>query len=207
VEADRGETMKRVRVSVAALVFAVALVAVNCVLIRNSFVRDALLLQETRGVSLMANVLAIGAYLYRARYGRSQPHMAGFIMSGIAVAVLYQVSLRVAYDVMYDYQSGLALRVALTMTEFIRRNVPSDVLASGGGSVYRWLFYGTTIPAISLVIGLPQLFIALAVGRMVGTILRRADGRRAARRSRPGRSRTVNSRRSGRVGPSCDGSP
>jgi hypothetical protein len=117
----------------------------------------------------MLNVLAIAAYrLWNAR-GTYRPLLGGIVVTGIATALLCQAGCILAPETMYQWQARMALPVALKIHEFLPRFSSTET----GRLYFKILFYAASIPPIAVVIGLPQLLVALVGGLINWSLPRR----------------------------------
>jgi len=164
------KAMRLARFSISALVFAVALIAVDIVLAQNLFVHSRPAMVSVRFGLLMLNILAIAVYQLWARRGTRRPFLIGLVAAGTAIALLCQASCwSFAPDTMDEWQARWALPVAARIIKYL----PRFSSVENGYRYFRILFYATTIPAIAIVVGLPQLIIAVVGGLIsVGASLR-----------------------------------
>jgi hypothetical protein len=155
--------VKKARISLTTLSFAVALVAIDMALVRYLFARNRPLMVFVRFGFLMANVLPITAYLLWTRRSGKHPFLTGFIAAGLVATLLCQACCLLAFPRMDEYQAEIALPAALAINRALRR----VSLLSNGYLYDKSLFYAVTIPAIATVVGAPQLLVAL-VGGLIG---------------------------------------
>jgi hypothetical protein len=161
--------MGRFRFSIATLAFTVALIAVDIALIQDLFIHSRPMMVSVRYGLLMLNVLAIAAYRLWNAVGTHRPFLGGFVVSGLATALLCQAACLLAPETMYQWQARLALLVALKIHGFL----PHFSSTETGRLSFKILFYAATIPPIAVVMGLPQLLVALVGGLINWSLPRR----------------------------------
>jgi hypothetical protein len=155
--------MRLPRFSISALVFAVGLIAVDFTMVHYLFIHSRPAMVSVRYGLLMVNVLAIAVYLLWRGRGTRRPFLSGFVAVGLAAAILCQVCCWVlAPETMYEFQARLASPVASAINGILPRHPSTE----NGYFYYRILFYATTIPPIAVVVGLPQLIVAV-VGEVI----------------------------------------
>jgi hypothetical protein len=167
--------MKAIRISLATLVFAIALIALDLALVRYLFGFGRPLMVSVRNGLLMANALPIAAYQLWVRRGQTHSFLTGFVAAGLAAALLCQACCwMLAPKAMDDYQARLVAPVAFA----IHGVLPQFESLGNGRFYYRILFYFATIPAIAAVVGLPQLLAALSGGLYWWKVQRRIESER-----------------------------
>jgi hypothetical protein len=156
--------MRLPRFSISALVFAVALIAVDFTLVHYLFIHSHRAMVSVRYGLLMVNVLAIAVFLLWRGRGTRQPFLSGLVAVGMVTALICQACCWIlAPEGMYQWQARLAFPVASNINDILPRR-PST---NNGYDYHRILFYAATIPPIAIVVGLPQLIVAL-VGGVIG---------------------------------------
>jgi hypothetical protein len=174
--------MRPARFSILTLVFAVALIAIDIALVQELFIRSRLIMVSVRHGLLMVNVLAIAAYRIWAGRVTYRPFLSGFVAVGLATALVCQACCCIlAPDAMYEYQARLAFPVALAINGFL----PRFSSAQNGHLYFKIFFYAATIPAIAVVVGLPQLLVALVGGLISWSLHRWISPYVAKQRPRP----------------------
>jgi hypothetical protein len=153
--------MRLPRFTISALVFAVALIAVDFTMVHYLFIHSRPAMVSVRYGLLMVNVLAIGVYRLWAGRGTRRSFLIGLVAVGTVTALLCQACCWVfTPDTMYEYQARLATPVASRIIKFL----PRISSVTNGNRYFRILFYAATIPPIAIVVGLPQLLVALVGG-------------------------------------------
>jgi hypothetical protein len=80
--------MRRVKYSLAWIMFAVGLVAVDCAILRAMGGSDDLSIIRLTSLVLMGNILALGLFRFLTHRNHPQPFLIGFEVTGLATALL-----------------------------------------------------------------------------------------------------------------------
>jgi hypothetical protein len=148
------------QVAIATLMGLIVLLAVNCALLRNPLGRDPDVAILRRSTIPMANVLALGLYLYvvRSRHGEKDPFLLGFAVFGWAAVAAF----------LYGCEASpmSLILAAMPIVAPIRRMVKTTVDHEYAIAV--------SLTVLSLVLTVLFLFIALVGGclirRLKGTV-------------------------------------
>ena len=80
--------MRRVRYSLAWIMFAVTLVAVDCAVLRSMGGSNDLAMIRLTGLVLMGNILALGSFRFLTHRKNPQPFLIWFEVTGLVTALL-----------------------------------------------------------------------------------------------------------------------
>lgn len=151
--------MLRIRFSNARIMIIVAIVAVDCALLRVTSTggRDDGSMAQATSLLIMSNILALGFFRILARRGERHPFLTGFVGSGLVGMLIY---LGCCYNTSVRQAQQAVQGSCASLISYLPRHILMD---SGrrGNPLARMLLFVILIGIPAMVFTLGQLFVAL----------------------------------------------